>query len=61
MAKNSMYRKYEWPESQMILALDDEKKSELGIEPADNMACFVPVENVSEVNSIIHQFDTKVC
>ncbi len=61
MAKSSMYRKYEWPESQTILALDDEKKKELGIEPADNMACFVPIENVSEVNSIIHQFDTKVC
>lgn len=56
-----MYKKYEWPESQMILELDDVMMNELGIEPADNMACFVPIESISEISKLINQFDTSVC
>ena len=56
-----MYKKYEWPESQMILELDDVMMNELGIEPADNMTCFVPIESISEISKLINQFDTNVC
>lgn len=61
MTKSNMYKKYEWPESQMILELDDVMMNELGIEPADNMACFVPIESISEISKLINQFDTDVC
>lgn len=61
MTKSNMYKKYEWPESQMILELDDVMMNELGIEPADNMVCFVPIESISEISKLINQFDTNVC
>ena len=61
MAKSNMYKKYEWPESQLILELDDVMMNELGIEPADNMTCFVPIESISEISKLINQFDTNVC